>query len=97
MADRCNNSTRLLTTCTSPPCHACSRPAAPPPSRPGPSLQDFFHFVFMTASCYIAMLFTNWAISGSTQVRRGGAGRGMGMGWGAAAHEAAVATHPQDT
>lgn len=31
-----------------------------------PYRPDFYHFVFMTASCYIAMLFTNWAVSGST-------------------------------
>ncbi|KXZ53768.1 hypothetical protein GPECTOR_6g686 [Gonium pectorale] len=31
-----------------------------------PYRPDFFHLVFATASCYLAMLFTNWAVSGST-------------------------------
>lgn len=39
-----------------------------------PYRPDFFHFVFMTASCYIAMLFTNWAVSGNTQAFELGAG-----------------------
>ncbi|EFJ41981.1 hypothetical protein VOLCADRAFT_77374 [Volvox carteri f. nagariensis] len=31
-----------------------------------PYRPDFFHLVFATASCYLAMLFTNWAVSQST-------------------------------
>jgi hypothetical protein len=30
-----------------------------------PYRPDFFHLVFATASCYLAMLFTNWAVSTS--------------------------------
>lgn len=31
-----------------------------------PYRPDFFHLIFATASCYLAMLFTNWAVSSST-------------------------------
>ena len=41
-------------------------PAPAPLAAPRNRTQDFYHFVFMTASCYIAMLFTNWAVSGTT-------------------------------
>ncbi|GIL85123.1 hypothetical protein Vretifemale_13749 [Volvox reticuliferus] len=40
-----------------------------------PYRADFFHLVFATASCYLAMLFTNWAVSQSATAFE------IGKGW----------------
>lgn len=45
------------------PC-VCALSSPPPPSSPR---ADFFHAVFAVASCYLAMMFSNWEVSGSTR------------------------------